>query len=72
MHPDQMYELRQRQHQDLRLAEEMARARRAFVGKRTALGRAWLATWLRSVCLRQAHIATPTGQVGEDAPTRTA
>jgi hypothetical protein len=46
MHPDQMYQLRQLQHQDLRAEGEQARARRAGVSERMAERRAWLMTWM--------------------------
>jgi hypothetical protein len=46
MHPDQMYELRQLRHIDLRMETEQARTRRELTNSRAAWGRVWLATWL--------------------------
>jgi hypothetical protein len=57
MHPDQLYQLRQLQHQDYRTAAEQARVRRTILDTRMASGCAWLMTRLHSTRKRQIHIA---------------
>ena len=47
MHPDQMYELRQLRHSDLRMESEQARVRRELTSRRAARGSDRLMVWLR-------------------------
>jgi len=72
MHPDQMYELRQLRHIDLRMETEQARTRRELTNSRAAWGRGWLATWLRRLGIRRTSAATLAGQDGMGTSTRTA
>ena len=53
MHPDQMYELRQLRHSDLRLETEQARARRELASAGATSSRGWLARWLRRLSMRR-------------------
>ena len=58
MHPDQMYELRQLRHSDLRMEAEQAQARWELISGRAAWGRGWLAAWLRRLSVRRMRGAT--------------
>ncbi len=62
MHPDQMYELRQLRHQDLRAEAKRARAIQELAGNRASWGRAWLATWLRRLSTRWTRGVVLTGR----------
>ena len=53
MHPDQMYDLRQLQHSDLRMESERARAVRAFRSCPTGSNSNWFMIWLRRLIVRQ-------------------
>ena len=53
MHPDQMYELRQMRHGDLRVEIERARVRRELTSGQVAGHHGWLATWLRRLSIRR-------------------
>ena len=53
MHPDQMYELRQLRHSDLRMESEQARLRRELTSGQAAGRHGWLATWLRRLSIRR-------------------
>ena len=71
MHPDQMYELRQLRHQDLRAEAKRARAIQELAGNRASWGRAWLATWLRRLSTRWTRGVLLTGRAGSNTPSRT-
>ena len=62
MHPDQMYQLRQLGHSDLRMETEQARIRRELTSSRAAWQRSRLATWLR-------HLA-PAGRMPSPSSAR--
>ncbi len=68
MHPDQMYELRQLRHSDLREETQQVRARRAFTSGRSTRGRGWLVTWLRRLSTRHTHGAMLTDRADEAYP----
>ena len=53
MHPDQMYELRQLRHRDLRIESELARVRRELTSVRTAWRSSWFMMWVRRLVVRQ-------------------
>ena len=72
MHPDQMYELRQLRHSDLRMETEQARTRRELTSSRAAWGRGWIATWLRRLRTRRTSAATLADRDGMGTATRTA
>jgi hypothetical protein len=55
MHPDQMYQLRQLRHHDLRMETDQARAAHELAAKRAAWGSPWLAVWLRGLSARWAR-----------------
>jgi hypothetical protein len=59
MNPDQLYIVRQLQHQDLQAETEQARLSRELAGERTAWGRTWLATWLQRLGVRRTRDTTP-------------
>jgi hypothetical protein len=59
MNPDQLYALRQLQHQDLRAETERARAERDCVGVQTPGARARLAIWLRRFSIQRATLTRP-------------
>jgi len=61
MTPDQMYELRRLQHDDLRAEAERARAIREMTGNQRTSGRAWLATWLRRLSTRAGTLTSRAG-----------
>jgi hypothetical protein len=71
MHPDQMYELRQLRHSDLRMETEQARTRRELTNSRAAWGRGWLATRLRRLSTRWTHGVRLTSCAGSNTPNRT-
>jgi len=70
MHPDQMYELRQLRHSDLRMETEQARTQRELASSRAA-GRGWLATWLRRLSTRWTRGVILSRRAGSNAPGRT-
>ena len=72
MHPDQMYELRQLRHSDLRMETAQARTRRELTISRADRGRGWLATWLRRLGTRRTSAATRADQDGMGTSSRTA
>jgi hypothetical protein len=53
MHPDQMYELRQLRHSDLRMETELVRAQRELTSGLATWRRSWLATWVRRLSVRR-------------------
>lgn len=59
MHPDQLYSVRQLQHQDLLAEAERARVRRERANDRLAWGRTWLALWLHRLGVRRTRGASP-------------
>jgi hypothetical protein len=71
MHPDQMYELRQLRHSDLRMETEQAWIRRELTSSRAAWGRGWLATWLRRLSTRWTRGVILTARAGSNTPSRT-
>jgi hypothetical protein len=62
MHADQIYTVRQLQHQDLLAEAERERVKRDFVGIRAAGSRAWLAKWLRRLSTHRTDGITLTGR----------
>ena len=64
MHPDQIYQLRQLRHSDLRMEMEQARARRNPTSGRATWRRNWLVTCLRRLGRRRTSAATLVGQDG--------
>jgi hypothetical protein len=60
MHPDQIYELRQLRHNDLRVEAEQVRTRRELASGRATRSRSWLVTWLRCLLVRRLRGVTAT------------
>jgi len=60
MHPDQMYELRQLRHNDLRVEAEQVRAQRELAGGHASRSRGWLVPWLRCLLVRRLRGVTAT------------
>jgi hypothetical protein len=60
MHPDQMYELRQLRHSDLRMESEQARAQRELTSGRAAKRHSRLLTWLQRLVVRRLRSITVT------------
>jgi hypothetical protein len=64
MNPDQIYTVRQLQHQDLRAEAEAYQMERECAHERAAARRAWLATWVRRLSLRRTHDGTLSSRTG--------
>lgn len=61
MHPDQLYSVRQLQHQDLLAEAEQARGRGGLAGTTLAGRLVWLAAWLRGATMGKVRGAAPAG-----------
>jgi hypothetical protein len=64
MHPDQVYTLRQLQHDDLRAEAAAYQIERECAHERAAARRTWLATWLRRLSLRRTAAGTLSSRTG--------
>jgi hypothetical protein len=71
MHPDQMYELRQLRHSDLRMETEQTWIRRELTSSRAAWGCGWLAPWLRRLSTHWTHTLSLAGLAGSNTRSRT-
>jgi hypothetical protein len=63
MHPDQLYSVRQLQHQDMLAEAKQARVWQEFSGRRTTARLTWLTLWLRRVGRGRTRRAMSRGAV---------